>query len=67
MNRENVRMGRLVWWLKVRIFDRIDNNFGWICADAVACVVARCYVRVMHKVKPMLVGALIMSKKRKTA
>ena len=37
MNRENVCMLLLVWWLKVRIFDRIDNNFGWICADAV-CV-----------------------------
>ena len=65
MNRENVCMRRLVWWLKVRSFlDRIDYNFGWICAD-VACVAARCCVHVMHKVKLMLVGALIRSKKRK--
>ena len=31
-----------------RFFDRMDYNFGWICADAVACVVARCCVCVMH-------------------
>jgi hypothetical protein len=37
--------------LKVRVFfDRIDNNFGWICAD-VACVVARCCVRVVFVIQ----------------
>ena len=34
--------------LKCEVFDRINNNFVWICADVVACVVARCCVCVVH-------------------
>ena len=38
-----------MWWLDVmarcaKVFDRIDYNLVWICADAVA----RCCVYVMH-------------------
>ena len=44
--------GVLMWCArggeKCEVFDRIDYNFCWICADVGACVVARCCVRVMH-------------------